>query len=61
MSKDMQIYLSALNQAVILFHKERMEQVNRIIRELWVSIYKGSDIDHIGIKTEDEEKKGSID
>jgi DNA repair protein RAD50 len=51
------IYYLALNQSVIVFHKERMEEVNRIIRELWVSIYKGSDIDYIEIKTESDEKQ----
>jgi len=55
--KDLQIYYLALNQSVINFHKERMEEVNRIIRELWVSIYKGSDIDYIEIKTESDDKQ----
>jgi DNA repair protein RAD50 len=55
--KDLQIYYLALNQSVINFHKERMEEVNRIVRELWVSIYKGSDIDYIEIKTESDDKQ----
>ncbi|CAB3360173.1 Hypothetical predicted protein [Cloeon dipterum] len=55
--KDMKTFFLALSNAIIHFHKERMEEVNRIIRELWVSIYKGSDIDHIEIKTESEEKQ----
>ncbi|XP_059483386.1 DNA repair protein RAD50 [Neocloeon triangulifer] len=57
--KDLHMYLTALEQAVIHFHKERMAEVNRIVRELWISIYKGSDIDHIEIKTEKDEKQAA--
>jgi DNA repair protein RAD50 len=46
------MYFSALNSSMIHFHQERMQAVNQIVRELWVSIYKGSDIDYIEIKTE---------
>ncbi|KAF4529488.1 hypothetical protein B566_EDAN018508 [Ephemera danica] len=40
-TSDLWKYFKALNKAMINFHQERMETVNRIIRELWVSIYKG--------------------
>jgi hypothetical protein len=34
------------------FHKERMREINTIIRELWRQIYRGNDIDYIEIKTD---------
>merc|ERR1712150_326668 len=34
-------------------HQERMKIINRIIRELWRSTYRGNDIDYIEIDTDD--------
>jgi hypothetical protein len=34
------------------FHKERMREINTIIRELSRQIYRGNDIDYIEIKTD---------
>ena len=36
------------------FHETKMEDINKSITELWNKTYKGSDIDGIQIKTEDE-------
>jgi DNA repair protein RAD50 len=36
-----------------------MEVINRIIRELWRTTYKGNDIDYIEIKTEDADTKSA--
>ena len=41
--------------------QERMSQINKIVRELWRSTYKGNDIDYIEIKTDDLESAGGAD
>ena len=52
--EDLQRYASALDKAVIKYHSLKMEEVNRIIDDLWKQTYQGSDIDTIMIKTETE-------
>ncbi|XP_026285243.1 DNA repair protein RAD50 isoform X1 [Frankliniella occidentalis] len=51
--KDLQKYYSALDHALQKFHKDRMDKVNKSIREYWRLIYKGNDIDYIEIKTDE--------
>ncbi|XP_050299557.1 DNA repair protein RAD50 isoform X2 [Anthonomus grandis grandis] len=50
---DLEVYTISLEKAIIKFHQERMVQVNMIIRDLWRNIYRGNDIDHIEIRTDD--------
>ncbi|CAG9786668.1 unnamed protein product [Diatraea saccharalis] len=50
--KDIRDYAVALEKCVMEFHREKMESINLIIRELWRKIYRGNDIDYIEIKTE---------
>ncbi|XP_063825503.1 DNA repair protein RAD50 [Ostrinia nubilalis] len=50
--KDIKDYSIALEKCVMEFHREKMESINLIIRELWRKIYRGNDIDYIEIKTE---------
>ncbi|XP_060528974.1 DNA repair protein RAD50-like [Cylas formicarius] len=50
---DLEVYTIALEKSILLFHKERMIQINKTIRELWRAIYKGNDIDYIEIQNED--------
>ncbi|XP_050682085.1 DNA repair protein RAD50 [Leptidea sinapis] len=50
--KDIRDYLVALDKCLLEFHKEKMENINLIIREMWRKIYRGNDIDYIEIKTE---------
>ena len=38
--KDLNKYYIALEWAVMAYHKERMQQINKIIRELWKATYK---------------------
>lgn len=57
---DLGRYRVALEWALLKYHQEKMEKVNRLIRELWRSIYRGNDIDYIQIKT-DENKTHSAD
>ncbi|XP_049873545.1 DNA repair protein RAD50 [Pectinophora gossypiella] len=50
--KDIQNYAVALEKCLMEFHREKMEHINLIIREMWRKIYRGNDIDYIEIKTE---------
>lgn len=51
---DLNKYYKALNAALMRFHETKMADINKSITELWNKTYKGSDIDGISIKTEDE-------
>jgi len=51
---DLNKYYKALNAALMRFHETKMADINKSITELWNKTYKGSDIDGIAIKTEDE-------
>ena len=51
---DLDRYFKALNSALMKFHETKMADINKSITELWNKTYKGSDIDGIQIKTEDE-------
>ncbi|CAK1580166.1 unnamed protein product [Parnassius mnemosyne] len=50
--KDIKDYSVALEKCLMEFHREKMENINLIIREMWRKIYRGNDIDYIEIKTE---------
>lgn len=54
---DLGTYCETLERALTKFHSEKMSKINRLIRELWRSIYRGNDIDYIQINT--EEVKGT--
>ncbi|XP_053688299.1 DNA repair protein RAD50 [Sabethes cyaneus] len=56
---DILKYRNALEWALMKYHTEKMEQINRSISALWRDIYRGNDIDCISIKTEDESKAES--
>uniref|UniRef100_A0A1B0FGD5 Rad50/SbcC-type AAA domain-containing protein n=1 Tax=Glossina morsitans morsitans TaxID=37546 RepID=A0A1B0FGD5_GLOMM len=44
----------ALEWALVQFHTEKMQEINRLIREYWRMIYRGNDIDYIQIQTADD-------
>lgn len=50
---DMGQYRIALEWALMKYHSEKMDLINRTIRELWREIYRGNDIDYIQIKTDE--------
>ena len=52
-AEDLNKYYIALDYAIMKYHREKMKVVNKIIRELWLQVYKGNDIDYIEIKTDD--------
>ncbi|KAI5952728.1 RAD50 [Candida jiufengensis] len=51
-SNDIQNYSKALDNAIMKFHSIKMEDINRILNELWSQTYKGSDISTIAIKSD---------
>ncbi|VUZ48576.1 unnamed protein product [Hymenolepis diminuta] len=51
---DLHHYYQALDRAILKHHEEKMNEINDIIRELWRTTYRGNDIDHIKICSEEE-------
>lgn len=41
-------------RALMRFHTMKMEEINKIIRELWQQTYRGQDIDYIRIHSDSE-------
>ena len=52
--KDLEKYFLALEKAIQSYHQEKIAQINQLIAEYWRQTYRGSDIDTIEIKAEDE-------
>lgn len=53
-AEDLNKYYIAFDNALISYHQDRMQHINKVIHELWRRIYTGNDIDTIQIKTEQE-------
>ncbi|XP_056699821.1 DNA repair protein rad50 [Spinacia oleracea] len=53
-NQDLDRYYSALDKALMRFHTMKMEEINRIIRELWQQTYRAQDIDYIYIHSDSE-------
>lgn len=53
-NKDLNKYYNALDKALMRFHSMKMEEINKIIRELWQQTYRGQDIDCISIHSDAE-------
>ncbi|KAG0182787.1 DNA repair protein rad50 [Apophysomyces sp. BC1034] len=51
---DLDKYSKALENAVMRYHSLKMEDLNKIIRDLWVNTYHGGDIDYIEIRSDNE-------
>lgn len=51
---DLEQYGKALEMAIMKYHSLKMDEINKIIRELWMKTYKGSDIDTIEIRSDSE-------
>lgn len=51
-SNDIQVYFKALDNAIMKYHSMKMEDINKILQELWTQTYKGTDIDSIAIKSD---------
>lgn len=42
------------NRALMRFHSMKMEEINKIVKELWQQTYRGQDIDFIEIRSDAE-------
>ncbi|XP_076362721.1 DNA repair protein rad50 [Tachypleus tridentatus] len=60
-SDDLNKYYIALDKAVMHYHNMKMDEINKIIRELWIKTYRGNDIDYIEVRSEEEEGGASLD
>ncbi|XP_063414540.1 DNA repair protein RAD50-like [Mytilus trossulus] len=52
---DLEKYYKALDTAIMRYHSLKMEEINKIIRELWRNTYRGNDIETIEIRTDEDE------
>ncbi|OCT87781.1 DNA repair protein RAD50 [Xenopus laevis] len=59
--KDLDIYFKTMDQAIMKFHSIKMEEINKIIRDLWCSTYRGQDIEYIEIQSEPDEGISAAD
>jgi len=57
--EDLGRYAGALDKAIMKYHALKMEEINRIIDELWRRTYQGTDIDTILIRSDSEAAKGN--
>ena len=48
-TSDLETYYHALDNALLNFHTRRIREVNKVIKELWETIYRGDDIESIEI------------
>lgn len=51
---DLGRYGNALEQAILKFHSLKMEEINKIIDELWRNAYQGTDVDTVRIRSDNE-------
>ncbi|KKK23975.1 DNA repair protein, partial [Aspergillus ochraceoroseus] len=57
--EDLARYGSALDKAIMKYHGLKMEEINAIIGELWQKTYRGTDVDTILIRSDNENAKGN--
>jgi DNA repair protein RAD50 len=58
-NEDLATYGKALDSAIMKYHSMKMEEINRIIDELWKKTYTGTDVDTILIRSDSENAKGN--
>ena len=56
---DLGRYGGAIDKAIMKSHTLKMDEINRIVEELWRRTYQGSDVDTILIRSENENVKGN--
>lgn len=57
--EDLDKYSKALDQAIMKYHSLKMDEINKIIREIWTSTYQGADIDTIEIRADHDAAGGT--
>ncbi|NXS96407.1 RAD50 protein, partial [Jacana jacana] len=60
-NKDLDLYYKALDKAIMTFHSMKMEEINKVIRDLWRSTYRGQDIEYIEIRSDADENVSASD
>lgn len=50
--EDLELYLGSLDQALVRYHKDKVEMINKNIAQLWKMTYMNKDITRIEIKAE---------
>mmetsp|Transcript_27589 Transcript_27589/g.31764 ORF Transcript_27589/g.31764 Transcript_27589/m.31764 type:complete len:338 (-) Transcript_27589:141-1154(-) len=58
--KDLDIYHTAMENALMKYHHQKMEEINQIINELWKTVYKGNDITGIEVKSDTENTSSTV-
>ena len=58
-AEDLARYGGALDKAIMKYHGLKMEEINAIIGELWQRTYRGTDVDTIAIRSDNENAKGN--
>lgn len=61
LNKDLDTYYKALDKAIMTFHSMKMEEINKIIRDLWRNTYRGQDIEYIEIRSDADENVSAAD
>ncbi|KAI9817150.1 MAG: DNA repair protein rad50 [Pycnora praestabilis] len=56
--EDLGRYGGALDKAIMKYHSIKMEEINRIVEELWKRTYQGTDVDTIIIRSDVDGAKG---
>lgn len=56
---DLARYGGALDKAIMKYHGVKMEEINGIMGELWQKTYRGTDVDSILIRSDNENAKGN--
>ena len=51
--KDIEKYSKALDRAIMNYHLMKMNEINKIIKQLWRQVYRGTDIDYLEIRSEE--------
>ncbi|KAI9753841.1 MAG: hypothetical protein M4579_004969 [Chaenotheca gracillima] len=57
--EDLGRYGSALDKAIMKYHSLKMEEINRIVEELWKRTYRGTDVDTVLIRSDNESSKAN--
>ena len=52
---DLDIYYTALDKSILKYHGLKIEEINKIINELWILTYKGEDITSIKLTSDQDE------
>ncbi|XP_060561846.1 DNA repair protein RAD50-like [Ruditapes philippinarum] len=54
-NEDLEKYEHALDKAIMKYHKMKMSEINKIIRDLWRQTYRGQDIETIEIRSDEDD------